>query len=111
MKDLFFKILDMSVTASWVILAVMAVRFLLRKAPKKYSYALWVAALFRLLCPVSIQSVVSAFNFVPFHKATLQTTGELQFVPSDVRMVEINTGSGASDADLNSTSRDENIVL
>ena len=111
MKDLFFKILDMSVTASWVILAVMAVRFLLRKAPKKYSYALWVAALFRLLCPVSIQSVVSAFNFAPFHKATLQTTGELQFVPSDVRMVEINTGSGASDADLNSTSRDENIVL
>lgn len=101
MKDLFFKILDMSVTASWVILAVMAVRFLLRKAPKKYSYALWVAALFRLLCPVSIQSVVSAFNFVPFHKATLQTTGELQFVPSDVRMVEINTGIPVVDAVIN----------
>ena len=101
MKDLFFKILDMSVTASWVILAVMAVRFLLRKAPKKYSYALWVAALFRLLCPVSIQSVVSAFNFAPFHKATLQTTGELQFVPSDVRMVEINTGIPVVDAVIN----------
>ena len=101
MKDLFFKILDMSVTASWVILAVMAVRFLLRKAPKKYSYALWVAALFRLLCPVSFQSVVSAFNFAPFRKATLQTTGELQFVPSDVRMVEINTGIPVVDAVIN----------
>ena len=65
MTDLFLKVLDMSITASWVILAVMAVRLLLRKAPKKYSYALWVAALFRLLCPVSLQSVVSAFNFKP----------------------------------------------
>ena len=90
MTDLFLKVLDMSITASWVILAVMAVRLLLRKAPKKYSYALWVAALFRLLCPVSLQSVVSAFNFKPFRQAA-QSTGELQFVPRDVVIPSVNT--------------------
>ena len=90
MTDLFLKVLDMSITASWVILAVMAVRLLLRKAPKKYSYALWVAALFRLLCPVSLQSVLSAFNFKPFRQAA-QSTGELQFVPRDVVIPSVNT--------------------
>ena len=90
MTDLFLKVLDMSITASWVILAVMAVRLLLRKAPKKYSYALWVAALFRLLCPVSLQSVVSAFNFKPFRQAA-QSTGELQFIPRDVVIPSVNT--------------------
>ena len=90
MTDLFLKVLDMSITASWVILAVMVVRLLLRKAPKKYSYALWVAALFRLLCPVSLQSVVSAFNFKPFRQAA-QSTGELQFIPRDVVIPSVNT--------------------
>ena len=90
MTDLFLKVLDMSITASWVILAVMAVRLLLRKAPKKYSYALWVAALFRLLCPVSLQSVLSAFNFKPFRQAA-QSTGELQFIPRDVVIPSVNT--------------------
>lgn len=90
MTDLFLKVLDMSITASWVILAVMAVRLLLRKAPKKYAYALWAVALFRLVCPVSLQSVISAFNMGPFRKAA-QSTGELQFIPRDVVIPSVNT--------------------
>lgn len=41
MEKLFLQVLDLSIAASWVILAVMAARLLLRKAPKVYSYALW----------------------------------------------------------------------
>ena len=62
MVNLFLTILDMSITASYVILAILVVRLLLKKAPKKYSYALWAVAGFRLVCPVSFQSVLSLFN-------------------------------------------------
>lgn len=55
----FLRILDMSKTGSLVILAVLLARLLLKKAPKVFSYALWAAVLFRLLCPVSFEAQVS----------------------------------------------------
>ena len=39
---LFPEILNMSLTGSIVILAVLVIRFFLRKAPKKWSYLLWL---------------------------------------------------------------------
>lgn len=54
MHRLFPIVCNMSLTASVVILAVLAVRLLLRRAPKVFSYALWAVVLFRLLCPVSV---------------------------------------------------------
>lgn len=60
--ELFPKIFNMSVTASIIILAVLAVRLLLRKAPKLFSYLLWGVVLFRLLCPVSLPSELSILN-------------------------------------------------
>ena len=59
MHRLFPIVCNMSLTASVVILAVLAVRLLLRRAPKVFSYALWAVVLFRLLCPVSVTSAVS----------------------------------------------------
>ena len=61
MTDIFYELLNMSLKASYVILAVILVRLLLKKAPKKYSYALWLCAAFRLVCPVSFKSVISLF--------------------------------------------------
>lgn len=58
----FSQLLEMSITASIVIIAVLIVRCLLQRLPKKYSYCLWAVVLFRLLCPVSISSVFSIFN-------------------------------------------------
>ncbi len=49
----------MSITASWLILAVVAVRFLLKKAPRWIVCLLWALLAFRLICPVSIVSPVS----------------------------------------------------
>lgn len=62
METLFLKILNMSITASYVIPAVLLLRLLLCKAPKKYSYLLWSVVGFRLICPVSFQSIFSLFN-------------------------------------------------
>ena len=59
MMELFLKVLDMSLTASTVVLIVLALRFFLRKTPKVYSYALWSVVLFRLLCPVSLENGLS----------------------------------------------------
>ena len=53
-RELFPMILNMSLTASVVILLVLLVRLALRRAPKVFSYALWAVVLFRLLCPVSV---------------------------------------------------------
>jgi len=61
-EELFYAVLKMSLTGSWVILAVLLLRLLLKKAPKKYSYALWLGAAFRLVCPVSFRSALSLFN-------------------------------------------------
>ncbi|MDE6744540.1 MAG: peptidoglycan DD-metalloendopeptidase family protein [Lachnospiraceae bacterium] len=57
--EILSRIVNMSMTASIVIIAVLLLRLVLRKAPKVYSYLLWFIVLFRLLCPVSISSAVS----------------------------------------------------
>lgn len=60
---LFERVLNMSMTAYVVILVVLAARLFLRKAPKKFSYVLWTAVLFRLLCPVSVPSPLSLLEW------------------------------------------------
>jgi len=65
---LFVQILNMGITASYVILAVLLIRTCIKKAPKIYSYVLWLAVGFRLICPVSFSSVLSIFNFNLFNK-------------------------------------------
>ena len=59
MEGLFLQLLNMNLTASYVILAVVAARLVLRRAPAVYSYALWSAVLFRLVCPISFESLFS----------------------------------------------------
>ena len=49
MEALFLQVLNMSLTGSYVILAIVLARWLLKKAPKKYAYGLWAAAAFRLV--------------------------------------------------------------
>jgi beta-lactamase regulating signal transducer with metallopeptidase domain len=59
LEKLFLQILNMSITASYVILFVIVVRLLLKKAPKIFSYALWSVVFFRLICPFSFESIFS----------------------------------------------------
>lgn len=53
------KILNMSLTAGYCIGVVLILRFLLRRQAKIFSYLLWGAVLFRLLCPVALTSSYS----------------------------------------------------
>lgn len=52
MIRLYLTVLNMSIGASFCILAVMLLRILLMRAPKIFSYLLWLAVLIRLICPV-----------------------------------------------------------
>lgn len=54
----FQKLLPVSLKAGLVILLVICVRMLLKRAPKIFSYALWGIVLLRLLVPLSIESPV-----------------------------------------------------
>ena len=85
MHRLFPIVCNMSLTASVVILAVLAVRLLLRRAPKVFSYALWAVVLFRLLCPVSITSAVSLLGALgaPAQERTA-VTSVVEYVPADI---------------------------
>lgn len=56
---IFVQVVNMSITAAIVILVILGLRLVLRRLPKKYSYALWAVAAFRLACPVSFSSVFS----------------------------------------------------
>lgn len=85
MHRLFPIVCNMSLTASVVILAVLAVRLLLRRAPKVFSYALWAVVLFRLLCPVSVTSTVSLLGTLgaPAQERTA-VTSVVEYVPADI---------------------------
>lgn len=62
MADIFLKIVNMSISASWLILAVLVVRLIFRKAPKWIHVLLWGTVAVRLLCPFSIES---AWSLIP----------------------------------------------
>ncbi len=59
MGDIFLKLLNMSITASWLILAVLCIRFLFRKIPKWITCLLWGVVAIRLICLLSIESTFS----------------------------------------------------
>ena len=57
--DQFSHLMDIRLTVAIVILVVIVIRQLLKRAPKVFSYALWGIVLLRLLVPISIESPVS----------------------------------------------------
>lgn len=59
MSELFLKIVNMSISASWVVVAVLALRFCLKKAPKWVNVLLWGIVAVRMVFPFSIESVLS----------------------------------------------------
>jgi len=82
MSELFLTVLNMSLTASYVILFVMLVRLLLKKAPKVISYVLWGVVAFRLIIPFSFESMFSLIprnaNAVPIpHDIIYQQTPQI----------------------------------
>lgn len=59
MEAVFLRVLNMGIAAGWVILGVLLLRLVLRKAPKAFRCALWLLVAIRLVCPFSLKSVLS----------------------------------------------------
>lgn len=59
MSELFLQILNMSISASWLALVVLAARLLLKKAPKWVNVLLWGIVAVRLACPFTMESILS----------------------------------------------------
>jgi len=73
MSAVFLKILNMAITASWLILAVIFARTLLNKAPRWIICLLWGLVAIRLVCPFSFESV---FSLIPSSET----------IPADIAM-------------------------
>ncbi len=59
MSGFFLNIVNMSISASWIVLVVLLLRLLLKKAPKWIIVLLWGIVAVRLICPFTIESVMS----------------------------------------------------
>lgn len=82
MEKLFLAILNMSLTASILVIVAMVIRIFLKKAPRWISCVLWGMVAFRLVCPISLESM---FSLVP----------SSQPIPQEIMVMEepqLNTG-------------------
>ena len=85
MFTFFETLLNMSLTASVVILAVLLVRLFMKKAPRKFCYLLWLVVAFRLVVPFSFETSLSIFN-VGGEMPTVEIpqTGTVETIPEDL---------------------------
>lgn len=91
MEAIFLKILNMSITASWLILGAMLVRFLFKKAPKSLRFIIWALVGARLILPFSFES---AFSLIRSPEP----------IPQDIVISadpQINSGIGALNSFIN----------
>ena len=85
MSELFISVLNMSLTASYVILFVILIRLILKKAPKFISYAIWGVVAFRLIIPFSFESM---FSLMPRNTGAVPIPNYIIYQQSP----QINTG-------------------
>ncbi len=78
MEAVFIKLLNMSITAGYLVLAVVLLRLLLKKAPKAIFVAMWALVGLRLMVPFSLESI---FSLVP----------SAEPIPEDIAYVPIPT--------------------
>lgn len=91
MSELFFTVLNMSLITCYVILFVMLVRLLLKKAPKVISYVLWAVVAFRLIIPFSFESM---FSLIPRNISTVPIPHDIIYQQS----LHSNSKLGAVDS-------------
>ena len=92
MERIFLRVLNMSITSSYVILFVIGVRLLLKRVPKVFSYILWVAVLFRLVCPFSFAGL---YSLLPINTET---------IPRDImyaKVPQVDSGVAIIDRSVN----------
>lgn len=73
MATFFLQIVNMSIAAGWIVLAVVVLRLLLKKAPKWIAVLLWSIVAVRLVCPFSIESILSLLPSAETVSPTIMT--------------------------------------
>lgn len=93
---LFLRAVNISITTSWMILAVLFIRFVLKKGPKWISVLLWGTVALRLIMPFSIESV---FSLVPstqtFPVSSIYSSDPL--IANNTYYFQINSGISVID--------------
>ncbi len=100
MSEFFLHIVNMSISAGWVVLAVLVLRLILKKAPKWITVLLWGIVAVRLICPFSIES---AMSLIP--------SAETINPEISVGTPEINTGVSIIDNTLNPIITDSTVTV
>lgn len=91
MADIFLKIVNMSISACWIVLVIVLLRIILKKAPKWVNCVLWGIAGLRLIMPFSFESV---FSLIP--------SAETISKPVDSPRPQIESGVTIIDNQVNS---------
>lgn len=92
MNDVFLKLFNMSMAASWLILAVLVLRLLLKKTPGWMRCIFWAIVALRLVCPFSFESV---FSLIPSAETISPEAVQYTMAPA------VNTGIPAVNDVLN----------
>ena len=91
MEAVFLYILRMSISAFWVIAAVLPVRLLLRRAPKGLLCALWLLPALRLCCPVFPEAW---FSLLPERESAAISL--LRAAPAGAEAAQVSRGAAAA---------------
>ena len=78
MTALFLTLVNMSIAAGWLVLAVLVLRLLLRRAPKWIAVLLWGLVAVRLVCPFTIESALSLIPSAETVSPTIMTDDDPQ---------------------------------
>lgn len=93
MEAVFLKLVNLSIAAGWLVLAVVVLRWMFRKAPRWIFCILWALVALRLVCPISVESALSlipsAQTLPPeiLHTATPQINSGISAINSAVNPV------------------------
>lgn len=87
MEAVFIRLLNMGIAAGWLILAVIVLRLVLRRAPRWIICLLWGLVAVRLICPLSLQSI---FSLIPSRETVRQEIvfSESPAIQSGIRLVD-----------------------
>ena len=78
MEAFFLQVVNLGISAGWLVLAVLVLRLVLRRAPRWMICAMWGLVALRLLCPVSIESALSLVPSAQTLPAEILTTAALE---------------------------------
>ncbi len=103
MQDIFIKVLLMGINSSWIILAVIFLRLLFRKAPRWIICFLWIIVELKLVCPFNIASSIS---LIPAQFKVVSIGQNSIIVQNGNGLINIQTGNKFED--VNVKSKDNN---